>query len=76
MSLRQLIAIYHALLLVGSRLAYGICLWGLCTRTNQVFIADKRLIRVIAFDYIDTIVCSLVIINKMNLNLMEKMSTL
>nr|CAI5838007.1 unnamed protein product [Callosobruchus analis] len=42
----QLISLYHAY--VDSRLRYGVCLWGMCSSLSDVFITQKKVIRVIA----------------------------
>lgn len=41
----QLFVIYHAQ--VASRLRYGVCFWGVSTRAPDVFIAQKRILRII-----------------------------
>lgn len=46
MTKEQLISIYHAQ--VGSRLRYGICIWGKSTLSPDVFIVQKRILRCIA----------------------------
>lgn len=42
----QLIMVYHAQ--VSSRLRYGVCFWGSSTQSVDVFISQKRIIRIIA----------------------------
>jgi Reverse transcriptase (RNA-dependent DNA polymerase) len=42
----QLIMLYHAQ--VASRLRYGICLWGNSSMIGEVFILQKRILRIIA----------------------------
>nr|CAI5828045.1 unnamed protein product [Callosobruchus analis] len=41
--LDHLLMVYHAR--VGSRLRYGVCLWGMSTLSHDVFLAQKRVIR-------------------------------
>ena len=46
LSLTQLKQFYHAQ--VASRLAYGVCFWGSSSGFHEVFIAQKRIIRIMA----------------------------
>lgn len=42
----QLLVLYYAQ--VGSRLSYGVCFWGNSTSAQDVFVAQKRIVRIIA----------------------------
>lgn len=46
LSLEQLLILYHSQ--VVSRLRYGVCFWGVSTRAPDVFIVQKRILRIIA----------------------------
>lgn len=45
LNINQMLSVYHAQ--VSSRLAYGVCLWGLSVLASDVFLAQKRILRVI-----------------------------
>lgn len=60
LNINQLINLYYAE--VESRLRYGICFWGLSTMSSNVFIAQKKILRVM-FHLSSFVSCKDVFIN-------------